>query len=118
MTQSAKAQAGPAPASEAVTRRLDKLEVSLGAVERLDREVRTASAASNELRDQVNRMKRDMEEAVQVSEDKVLRNVKNNIALVENELAKTAACSNTFKTTLDDVSRKIERMREYAIMFN
>ena len=117
MAQGAKIQAGAAPASEAVTRRLDKLEVSLGAVERLDREVRAASAATNELRDQVNRMKRDLEEAVQVSEDKVLRNVKNNIALVENELAKTTASSNTFKTTLDDVSRKIERMREYSIVF-
>ena len=117
MAQGAKAQAGSAPASEAVTRRLDKLEVSLGAVERLDREVRTASAASQELRDQVNRMKRDLEEAVQVSEDKVLRNVKNNIGLVEKELAKTTASSNTFKATLDDVSRKIERMREYSIVF-
>ena len=117
MAQGAKAQAGSAPASEAVTRRLDKLEVSLGAVERLDREVRTASTASQELRDQVNRMKRDLEEAVQVSEDKVLRNVKNNIGLVEKELAKTTASSNTFKATLDDVSRKIERMREYSIVF-
>ena len=117
MAQGAKAQAGSASASEAVTRRLDKLEVSLGAVERLDREVRTASAASQELRDQVNRMKRDLEEAVQVSEDKVLRNVKNNIGLVEKELAKTTASSNTFKTTLDDVSRKIERMREYSFVF-
>ena len=117
MAQGTKTQAGSAPASEAMTRRLDRLEVSLGAVERLDREVRTASGASIELRDQVNRMKQDLEEAVQTSEDKVLRNVKNNIGLVEKELAKTTASSNTFKATLDDVSRKIERMREYSIVF-
>ena len=113
MAQGTKTQAGPAPASDAVTRRLDRLEVSLGAVERLDREVRTASGASIELRDQVNRMKQDLEEAVQTSEEKVLRNVKNNIGLIEKELGKTTASSNTFKATLDDVSRKIERMREY-----
>ena len=116
VTQSTKTQAGSAPASEAVTRRLDKLEVSLGAVERLDREVRTASASSQELRDQVNRMKRELEEAVQTSEDKVLRNVKNNIGQMEKELAKTSASSNTFKTNLEDVSRKIERMRKYSIL--
>ena len=117
MAQGTKTQGGTAPASEAVTRRLDKLEVSLGAVERLDREVRTASGASIELRDQVNRMKQNLEEAVQMSEEKVLRNVKNNIGLIEKELAKTTASSNTFKTTLDDVSRKIERMREYLNVF-
>ena len=116
MAQGTKAQAGPAPASDAVTRRLDKLEVSLGAVERLDREVRTAAASSQELRDQVNRMKRELEEAVQTSEDKVLRNVKNNIGQMEKELAKTSASSNTFKTNLEDVSRKIERMRKYSIL--
>ena len=44
MAQGTKTQAGPAPASEAVTWRLDKLEASLGAVERLDREVRTADS--------------------------------------------------------------------------
>ena len=80
-------------------------------------QVRTASGASIELRDQVNRMKQDLEEAVQTSEEKVLRNVKNNIGLIEKELAKTTASSNTFKATLDDVSRKIERMREYSIVF-
>ena len=117
MAQGTKTQTGSAPGSEAVTRRLDRLEVSLGAVERLDREVRTASGASIELRDQVNRMKQDLEEAVQTSEEKVLRNVKNNIGLIEKELAKTTASSNTFKATLDDVSRKIERMREYSIVF-
>ena len=62
MTQATKPQAGPAPVSEAVTRRLDKLEVSLGAVERLDRDVRTSSATANEVRDQINRMKNGLEE--------------------------------------------------------
>ena len=115
MTQSTKTQAGSAPASVSVTRWLAKLAVRLGAVERLDREVSAGSASFQELRDQVNRMKRDLEEAVQTSEDKVLRNVKNNIGLVEKELAKTTASSNTFKTNLEDVSRKIERMRKYSI---
>ena len=112
MTQATKPQAGPAPVSEAVTRRLDKLEVSLGAVERLDRDVRTSSATANEVRDQVNRIKNTLEETVQRSGEKVLRDVKNNIGMIEKELAKTATTTNNFKTNLDDISRKIERMRK------
>ena len=112
MTQATKPQAGPAPVSEAVTRRLDKLEVSLGAVERLDRDVRTSSATANEVRDQINRMKNGLEETVQRSEEKVFRDVKNNIGMIEKELAKTATTTNNFKTNLDDISRKIERMRK------
>ena len=95
---------------DVVLKRLDKLEVGVGAVERLDREVRARD-------DQLQRLRTNLEDTVKKSEEKLIKNTENSINLLGQELTKHTNTNNNFKASLDDVTRKIDRIREYNIPY-
>ena len=96
--------------SDVVTKRLDKLEITAGAVEKLEREMRNNAETTNETKTQLTRLKDTLGDTVSRTEDKLAREAKNNISFFEKELAKTTTIANNAKHAADDVERKVERL--------
>ena len=57
-----------------------------------------------------------MDEALRKIEadGKVSKDAEKSIALLENELAKTSTMAKTAKTSVEDVVRKVDRMRKFC----
>ena len=105
-----KSVGGVGPVPDVVTKRLDKLEITAGAVEKLEREVRNTAEMTSETKTQLARLRDSLGDAVTRTEDKLAREAKNNISFFEKELAKTTTIANNAKHAADDVERKVERL--------
>ena len=97
-------------ASDVVTKRLDKLEISAGVVEKLEREMKNITEMTNDTKTQQTRLKESLGESLSETEVKLSREAKNNISFFEKELAKTNTIANKAKQAVDDVERKVERL--------
>ena len=97
-------------ASDVVTKRLDKLEISAGVVEKLEREMKNITEMTNDTKTQLTRLKESLADTVSKSEDKLSREAKNNVSFFEKELAKTNTAANNAKQAVDEVERKVERL--------
>ena len=105
-----KSAGGVVTVSDAVTKRLDKLEITAGVVEKLERDVRNNAEMTNDTKTQVARLKDTLGDTVTRTEDKLAREAKNNISFFEKELAKTTTIANNAKHAADDAERKVERL--------
>ena len=88
--------------------------MTVGRIDKIDREMKTNTTAANEIKDQVQKLKTNIEESVKKSEDKINKDTKNSLALLEKELTKTTTNVNNTKTGLEDVSRKLDRIRKFS----
>ena len=93
-----------------VSKRLDKLEITAGLVDKLERDMRSSTELTNDTKTQMTRLKESLADTVSKSEDKLSREAKNNISFFEKELAKTTTIANNAKHAADDVERKVERL--------
>ena len=93
-----------------VTKRLDKLEITAGLVDKLERDMRSSTELTNDTKTQMTRLKESLADTVSKSEDKLSREAKNNVSFFEKELAKTTTIANNAKHAADDVERKVERL--------
>ena len=93
-----------------VTKRLDKLEITAGLVDKLERDMRSSTELTNDTKTQLTRLKESLADTVSKSEDKLSREAKNNVSFFEKELAKTTTIANNAKHAADDVERKVERL--------
>ena len=105
-----KSVGGVGPVSDVVTKRLDKLEITAGVVEKLEREVRNNAEMTSDTKTQLTRLKDSLGDTVSRTEEKLSREAKNNISFFEKELAKTTTIANNAKHSADDVERKVERL--------
>ena len=97
-------------ASDLVTKRVEKLEVTAGIVEKLERELRNSSEVANETKNQLTKLRETFGDSLSKSEDKLSREAKNNISFFEKELAKTSTTANNTKQSLADLERKVDRL--------
>ena len=93
-----------------VSKRLDKLEITAGLVDKLERDMRSSTELTNDTKTQLTRLKESLADTVSKSEDKLSREAKNNISFFEKELAKTNTAANNAKQAVDEVERKVERL--------
>jgi len=109
-------------------KRVDKLEASVGTIEKLGVDLKSSKAVATEAKDQVRKIEQDltttiktigtvktsMDEALRKIEadGKVSKDAEKSIALLENELAKTSTMAKTAKTSVEDVVRKVDRMQK------
>ena len=93
-----------------VSKRLDKLEITAGVVDKLERDMRSSTELTNDTKTQLTRLKESLADTVSKSEDKLSREAKNNISFFEKELAKTNTLANNAKQAVDEVERKVERL--------
>ena len=109
-TSPTKSVGGVVPVSDVVTKRLDKLEITAGVVEKLEREVRNNAEMSSDTKTQLARLKDTFGDTVSRTEEKLGREAKNNISFFEKELAKITTIANNAKHAADDAERKVERL--------
>ena len=109
-TSPTKSVEGVVPVSDVVTKRLDKLEITAGVVEKLEREARNNAEMTSDTKTQLARLKDTFGDTVSRTEDKLGREAKNNISFFEKELAKTNTAANNAKQSVDEVERKVERL--------
>ena len=93
-----------------VSKRLDKLEITAGLVDKLERDMRSSTELTNDTKTQLTRLKESLADTVSKSEYKLSREAKNNISFFEKELAKTNTAANNAKQAVDEVERKVERL--------
>ena len=93
-----------------VSKRLDKLEITAGLVDKLERDMRSSTELTNDTKTQLTRLKESLADTVSKSEDKLSREAKNNVSFFEKELAKTNTLANNAKQAVDEVERKVERL--------
>ena len=93
-----------------VSKRLDKLEITAGLVDKLERDMRSSTELTNDTKTQLTRLKESLADTVSKSEDKLSREAKNNISFFEKELAKITTIANNAKHAADDAERKVERL--------
>ena len=93
-----------------VSKRLDKLEITAGVVDKLERDMRSSTELTNDTKTQLTRLKESLADTVSKSEDKLSREAKNNISFFEKELAKTNTIASKAKQAVDDVERKVEKL--------
>ena len=93
-----------------VSKRLDKLEITAGVVDKLERDMRSSTELTNDTKTQLTRLKESLADTVSKSEDKLSREAKNNVSFFEKELAKTNTLANNAKQAVDEVERKVERL--------
>ena len=92
--------------------------MTVGRIDKIDREMKTYTTSANEIKDQVQKLKTNIEDSVKRSEDKINKDTKNSLALLEKELTKTTTNVNNTKTGLEDVSRKLDRIREFNSIYD
>ena len=93
-----------------VSKRLDKLEITAGVVDKLERDLRSSTELTNDTKTQLTRLRESLADSLSKTEDKLSREAKNNISFFEKELAKTNTIANKAKQAVDDVERKVEKL--------
>lgn len=99
-----------------MSKRLDKLEISVGAVERLDIELRHMKTSVVEQKthfeDYLKQSEEKMSRDLKSSEEKMSKDVRHKLTVIEGELNKTSTAANNSKLSLDDLARKVDRLRK------
>ena len=110
--QSSKKTQSTGPLPDVVNKRLDKLELSLGTIEKVEKDLRSVTNTSNDLREQSVKMKTQLEDSIKTSEERIGKDLRTKLTTVERDINKAVADANNSKTTVDDLSRRVDRLRK------
>ena len=110
-------------------KRIDKLEATVGTIEKLSVDLSASKNSAKEAKDQIRKIEQDltmtvktigtvktsMDDAIKKIEadSKAAKDTEKNIALLESELAQTTTVAKTAKTSADDAARKVDRIRKW-----
>ena len=84
--------------------RLIKLETSIGVIDKLEKEIKQNS------KEHLQQIK-NLEETLGKTEEKVLREAKTKVSVLEKELGSTKTLLNSSKVSMDEISRRIDKMQ-------